>query len=498
MYDTSIYFQKNPLMESMGETLKMSQMVKGIRDKKKAQQIFKDSLYRPEPVHRKDENGELMYNSNGEPILDEQPLKLDDNMFLSEIGKLDPQLAFEYESKMIQQDQSNEKLEEFRRMKAKRDKIQKAVSDSIRTKEIPNPQGTMMMRPASKGQLGAPTGSGGMKFEPIKMVTPTKTVHYLDKTVLEPKLADIDFETYQDYKSKESKMRLAEQGQEIRNLLNIAGIREAQSKGFLQSEKFDFQKDKTAAEMQKERDKFLAERMTKGYRPIYGESVNKFGLKNITGWEYDQSLIPDKMSKAEAQKERRKELFNAKKEGMKPIYGKGVDKYGLRPIVDWTTKPRSSGKNKKYTEGQYKAAGFAVRAEQANAGLQSLIEDGYDPTDTMSGLGDQYIPDWMEAVKSDNLKSYQQVKNNFISAVLRKESGAAISVDEFKKEEKKYFPLVGDSYNTLRLKEQARKQAIQNLRAEAAGAYDLAKSGGGYKPSEGRKSGRTNKPAWAK
>jgi outer membrane protein len=70
--------------------------------------------------------------------------------------------------------------------------------------------------------------------------------------------------------------------------------------------------------------------------------------------------------------------------------------------------------------------------------------------------------------------SYQQAKLNFITAILRKESGAAIDSDEFAKEDQKYFPQRGDSDAVLAQKKQARQTAIRTMEIQAGpGAKEI-------------------------
>jgi hypothetical protein len=64
-------------------------------------------------------------------------------------------------------------------------------------------------------------------------------------------------------------------------------------------------------------------------------------------------------------------------------------------------------------------------------------------------------------------QEYDQAKRNFISAVLRKESGAAISQAEFANEEKKYFPQAGESESTSAQKQRARALAIEAMKIQA-------------------------------
>ena len=71
---------------------------------------------------------------------------------------------------------------------------------------------------------------------------------------------------------------------------------------------------------------------------------------------------------------------------------------------------------------------------------------------------------------TDEYRSFLQAKTNFVTAVLRKESGAAISSEEFTNEDKKYFPQPGDKQELIDQKRQARILAIDTLRMSAGRA----------------------------
>ncbi|KVL84185.1 hypothetical protein DF107_18195 [Burkholderia stagnalis] len=79
-------------------------------------------------------------------------------------------------------------------------------------------------------------------------------------------------------------------------------------------------------------------------------------------------------------------------------------------------------------------------------------------------------------MNSDQQQSYEQAKRNFISAVLRKESGAAIAESEFVNEDKKYFPQAGDSPATIEQKARSRDLAIEALKAQAGPGAGLIPS----------------------
>ena len=66
------------------------------------------------------------------------------------------------------------------------------------------------------------------------------------------------------------------------------------------------------------------------------------------------------------------------------------------------------------------------------------------------------------------IKQIRQAERNFVNAVLRRESGAAISPSEFASAEKQYFPQPGDDATTLAQKAKNRQTVITNL-AKSAG-----------------------------
>lgn len=65
---------------------------------------------------------------------------------------------------------------------------------------------------------------------------------------------------------------------------------------------------------------------------------------------------------------------------------------------------------------------------------------------------------------------FDQAQRNFVNAVLRKESGAAISEGEFANAAVQYFPQPGDSPEKIALKAQNRATAINAMKRTAAGA----------------------------
>ena len=64
----------------------------------------------------------------------------------------------------------------------------------------------------------------------------------------------------------------------------------------------------------------------------------------------------------------------------------------------------------------------------------------------------------------------EQAQRNFVNAILRQESGAAIADSEFANAQKQYFPQPGDSKQVILQKKQNRETAIAGLQVMAGPA----------------------------
>jgi len=142
---------------------------------------------------------------------------------------------------------------------------------------------------------------------------------------------------------------------------------------------------------------------------------------------------------------------------------------------------------KPLTETQSNAVAFGMRAVESNKIATDLENKGVANTGvirtvlggTVSGtpiIGEKLeqnvrstfnvLPEFAGGPSPEQQQN-DQARRNFISAVLRKESGAAISPTEYVNEERKYFPQLGDSDKVIKQKQDARKLAIQALEAQA-------------------------------
>ena len=155
------------------------------------------------------------------------------------------------------------------------------------------------------------------------------------------------------------------------------------------------------------------------------------------------------------------------------------------------------GKSAGLTESQGNATAFGMRMQESHDLLKKLEKAGATDTGIVRGviggtlgltplIGDKLndatgnIFNALPTVLGGLNEQQQQTINariNFITALLRKESGAAIGPSEFATAEKLYFPKPGDSKSVIEQKQRARELAIQAMKIQAGpGAKNIGVS----------------------
>jgi hypothetical protein len=123
--------------------------------------------------------------------------------------------------------------------------------------------------------------------------------------------------------------------------------------------------------------------------------------------------------------------------------------------------------DKPLTEGQSKALLFGTRMQEAHKSLDALEKKGVlEPSAMRRYAGDGILGDIANARQSPAEQQVEQAQRDFLNAVLRKESGAAIGKEEFTNARKQYFPQVGDSQEVRAQKARNRDLAINGMLAE--------------------------------
>jgi hypothetical protein len=116
------------------------------------------------------------------------------------------------------------------------------------------------------------------------------------------------------------------------------------------------------------------------------------------------------------------------------------------------------------TEVQAKSEIFANKMEQSN----KSITDGVGTS--LAGKIASGLP-LGNYVQSPEYQKYKQASSNFITALLRQESGAAINKSEFERYDKEYMPQPGDGPDVLAQKTEARRIAIEGMKKGAGPGY---------------------------
>lgn len=126
---------------------------------------------------------------------------------------------------------------------------------------------------------------------------------------------------------------------------------------------------------------------------------------------------------------------------------------------------------KAMTEVQGRAALGAERFKAANAELQKLKAKGFDPALFLNATKSSLMVGPLEALKGDDLKSYEAAESAWIQGLLRMESGAAISAKEEASYRRAFFPRIGDSPVIQEQKERLRNAAEQIMVKIAQGQH---------------------------
>ena len=142
-------------------------------------------------------------------------------------------------------------------------------------------------------------------------------------------------------------------------------------------------------------------------------------------------------------------------------------------------------KPEKLNESQGNATAFGLIMKESEAILERLAnpETGkptlrganVEAIPFVGGAAGKMLPSFLGGT-SEQQQQVNQAKTNFITAVLRKESGAAIGKDEYETEDKKYFPQLNDGPKVIQQKANARRLAIEAMKFQAGpGAKEIDK-----------------------
>lgn len=138
------------------------------------------------------------------------------------------------------------------------------------------------------------------------------------------------------------------------------------------------------------------------------------------------------------------------------------DKQGnIRPVQGYSPKTAT---DKPLNDSQAKSLLFGSRAREADKVLGDLALSG--TTSSVPGSRAPVIGGVISALQGGSQQSLDQAKRDFMTAVLRRESGASISPSEFDTADKQYFPQIGDSPQVIKQKAANRRLVIDGILSE--------------------------------
>lgn len=154
--------------------------------------------------------------------------------------------------------------------------------------------------------------------------------------------------------------------------------------------------------------------------------------------------------------------FEQAKKGTEIIYGPDGN-----PIVQ-----RGPGSTKPFTEGQSKDNVYSTRAR----GALDALEPVADALISRGERAAEYVPfGFGRDFQSDEFQVAQQAGTEFLQAILRKDTGAAITQQEVDSYGQVYLPQPGDGGAVLEAKRAARIRAINALESGMTSAQMLAR-----------------------
>lgn len=123
------------------------------------------------------------------------------------------------------------------------------------------------------------------------------------------------------------------------------------------------------------------------------------------------------------------------------------------------------GITKPLNDSQSKALLFGTRMQEAHKILATLADEG--AVTSVPGSRAPLIGGAINAFSSDNQQMLDQAKRDFMTAVLRRESGASISSGEYDNADKQYFPQIGErDPKVIAQKARNRELAINGILVE--------------------------------
>ncbi|SCB52724.1 hypothetical protein GA0061099_10395 [Bradyrhizobium yuanmingense] len=151
-------------------------------------------------------------------------------------------------------------------------------------------------------------------------------------------------------------------------------------------------------------------------------------------------------------------------------YPAGLDAAGRKTFANEIAKINADAAAGKKTEVQGAAEQFGNRMENAEKSFSKVSTEGLGLSGAAQGAAGS-IPVAGNFLKTENFQKMEQAKREWVTALLRKESGAAIGRDEYTQYDRQFFPQPGDGPGVVAQKAEARRVAMEAMKKTAGPGY---------------------------
>lgn len=148
-----------------------------------------------------------------------------------------------------------------------------------------------------------------------------------------------------------------------------------------------------------------------------------------------------------------------------------------QPVVSGVI-PGTEKSKSPFTEGQRKAASWAIRMRNAVEEMERLEDSGFDPTNFYEGAvidRGPFLTDIAEnMILSPQYQLYKRAMNDFAMAQLRKDTGATINSSEMDWMARSIQPMPLEPEEVVLAKRRARRELLDAMIVDAGKAYESA------------------------
>lgn len=166
-----------------------------------------------------------------------------------------------------------------------------------------------------------------------------------------------------------------------------------------------------------------------------------------------------------------KAQWNPQKREWEPVGGSKVPSDGVTVTSPDGTVMQLGGSGQKLTEGQSKDVAYYTQGADANARLSELEGQLTDFSQQKAELLPLGIGNYL---RTPEFRQAKQAGERFLTSVLRKETGAAVTAEEWNRYGPMFLPVPGDDPTTLQQKRRAREVALLAIRSGLGTAEAIA------------------------